>query len=310
MMPHRWWLRGAPAERLAVLRIIVGLYGLIYLLIRTPHLLSYALDEIPRFQPVGIVTLAETPTLPWVYRVLVVITLILAGAFLLGYRHRFLAPVYAGMLLWVLTYTNSWGKILHTDNLLVLHVGILALTRSADVLSFDAQQARAKRDLPSHYGWPIKLMAAVCALVYLLAGIAKIRNSGFALAEGETLRNYIAFVNVRKIELGSAHSPIGVALLAFPSLFQGLGWFSLVLELGAPAAVLSHRLGKWWSWSVWGFHFGVLLLMAIGFVYQLTMVAFAPFFHVEKLLDWGPIARRLPQNLQRTPETAQTDESE
>lgn len=285
----RFWMPSAPATRLATLRILVGLYGTIYLIVRAPHLLSYALDDVDRFQPVGVVALAPAPTLPVVYQLLVVATLALSVPFLLGYRYRITAPLYAGLLLWVLTYTNSWGKILHTDNLLVLYVVVLALSPAADALSLDARGRPLPADDPK-YGWAPKLMATLCVLVYLLAGIAKLRNSGMEFVAGETLRNYVAFGNVRKIELGSHHSPLGVWLLPYTGLFGALAAVSLMLELGAPLALLHRRVGAAWALAVWAFHLGVLLLMAIGFVFQLSFVAFAPFFRTERLLERRPFA--------------------
>lgn len=294
----RFWMAPVPATRLAMVRVLVGLYGTIYLLIRTPHLLSYALDDLNRFHPVGIVSFAPSATLPWIHQVLVFVVVALSVPFLLGFKHRVLAPLYAGLLLWVLTYSNSWGKILHTDNMLVLYVAILAVTPSADALSWDAR----KRDEPAgesdRYGWPLKLMAALCVTVYFLAGVAKLRNSGMEFVSGETLRNYVAFGNVRKVELGSGHSPLGVALLGYPSLFAVLAGFSLFLELAGPLAVINRRAGRWWSIAVWGFHIGVLALMAIGFMFQITFIAFAPFFDCEKLLE------RLPQRFRGATSTA------
>lgn len=270
-----------------MIRVLVGLYGSVYLLIRTPHLLSYALDDLNRFHPVGIVSWAPSATLPWIHQVLVFVVVALSIPFLLGLKHRVLAPIYAGLLLWVLSYSNSWGKILHTDNMLVLYVGILAITPSADALSWDA---RGREDPGSGdaYGWPIKLMATLCVLVYLLAGIAKLRNSGMEFVGGETLRNYVAFGNVRKVELGSGHSPLGVALLPYSGLFGALAAFSLVLELIGPLAVVHRKFGRLWAVAVWGFHLGVLALMAIGFMFQITFIAFAPFFDCERLLERVP----------------------
>ena len=286
-MIDRWWLAPAPATRLAMMRVLVGLYGTVYLLVRTPHLLSYALDDLNRFHPVGVVSLAPSATLPWIHQVLVFVVVALSVPFLLGFKHRILAPIYAGLLLWVLTYSNSWGKILHTDNMLMLYVGLLAITPSADALSWDSRG----KEMPGEsdrYGWPIKLMAAGCVLVYLLAGIAKLRNSGMEFVSGETLRNYVAFGNVRKVELGSHHSPIGVALLPYSGLFAGLAGFSLVLELVGPVALVHRKFGKLWALMVWGFHLGVLALMAIGFMFQITFIAFAPFFDCERLLERVP----------------------
>jgi hypothetical protein len=290
----RFWRRPMPATRLATLRLLVGAFGAIYLSVRTPHLLSYALDDVDRFRPVGVIALGGAPILPAVYQALVIATVILAFPFLAGWRHRILAPIYAALLWIVLTYSNSWGQIMHTDNLFLLHVVVLALTPSADVLSMDAKRrGPPERHVAKRYGWPIRLLVAVGALAYLLAGVAKLQNSGFDFVAGETLRNYVGFDNVRKIELGSVHSPLGAWLLPYPAFFAVLAWVSFVLELGAPIAVIGRRIGKLWAIAVWGFHVGVLALMAIGFVYQLTFVAFAPYFDVEKLWDRKPMKRLL-----------------
>ena len=288
----RFWRRPMPATRLATLRVLVGLFGCIYLAVRTPHLLSYALDDVDRFRPVGVVALGDAPLLPGVYRALVLATVALSVPFLLGWRHRILAPLYAGLLWLVLTYSNSWGQIMHTDNLFVLHVVVLALSPSADAISLDARRrGPAAPFVHGRYGWPVRLLVACGALAYLLAGVAKLQNSGFDFVAGETLRNYVGFDNVRKIELGSIHSPLGAWLLPYPGMFTGMAWVSFVLEMAAPVAILSRRVGKGWALGVWGFHFGVLALMAIGFVYQLTFVAFAPYFDVERLWQWRPLRK-------------------
>ena len=219
---------------------------------------------------------------------LVVLTGLLGVPFFLGYRFHIAAPLFAASLLWTLTYSNSFGKILHTDNLLVLQIGILAVTPAADVLSVDSARRELQRP-PGCYGWGIRLMCCVVALAYFLAAVAKLKNSGLAFVDGETLRNYVAFDNVRKAELGSVHSPIGAWLLPYPSLFTGLAWMSLGLEVGAPLALAERRIGVAWAVLIWGFHVGVLALMAIAFAFQLSGIAFACFFRVERLV---PFLRR------------------
>ena len=297
----RFWMDVVPKERLGVLRVIVGGYALVYLLIRTPHLLSYTDYPLAMWQPVGVASFAPGPLVPVVAKVLVFATVALAVPFVLGWRYRLLGPVFAGLLLWVLTYSNSWGKILHTDNLLVLHVGVLALCPASDAVSLDARRRGDAAPPPSdgRYGWAIRLMCAVCIATYLLAGIAKVVNSGFAFVEGDTLRNYVAFDNVRKLELGSIHSPLGAALVTWGAPFGFLAALSLVLELGAPLALAHRRIAAWWVALVWGFHVGVLALMAIGFAYQLSGVAFAAFFRVERLLD-TKLGKRLRGGAQRS----------
>lgn len=298
-----WWRPSWPAERLATLRIVVGVYGVLWLVARLPHLLSYARDDAARWAPVGVLSALEGPLAPELYRLLVGLTLGLAAAFAAGWRFRVTGPLFAGALLVVLTHTNSWGKILHTENVWWVHVAVLAAGRSADALSLDSRRARPSPEgvtAPApRYGWPVMLMMAAGTLPYLLAGIAKLRNSGLAFVSGETLRNYVAFGNVRKLELGSPASAMAPELMDAPGFFMGLAVLSLVLELTAPLVLVWPRARRPWVLGVGGFHWGVLALMAIGFPYQLSFVAFACYLPAERLWAWRGL-RRLGRRLGAT----------
>lgn len=270
-----------------MLRILVGAYSVIYFGARLPYWLSFARHRAVQFQPVGALSWLDAPLDPTIYQALVLLTCVGSVFFLLGAWYRAVAPVFAALLFVVLTYANSWGGILHTDNLWLLHVAILALAPAADVLSLDAREATSLASPHFKYGWAIRLMCWVCVCAYFLAGLAKLKNSGWGFIEGDSLRNYVAMDNVRKIELGSPHSPLAALFLPFPAAFQILAVASLVLELGAPLVMLSRKAAKLWSIAMWSFHVGVLALMAILFLYPITFIAFAPFYHTERL------ARRL-----------------
>ena len=54
-------------------------------------------------------------------------------------------PIAAALLLWTLSYRNSWGLPFHTENLLVLHVIALALAPAADAWALGAAKRRAER---------------------------------------------------------------------------------------------------------------------------------------------------------------------
>jgi hypothetical protein len=286
----RFWRAAMPAERLAAIRVLVGGYALVYLVGRAVHLASYAGLDPARFDPVGVCAILSRPLLPGVVVALVIATVVAAVPFFLGWRYAVTAPLFAALLLWVTTYSNSWGKILHVDNLFVLHAGVLALVPAADAVSLDARAGRAARGDGIRYGWPVRLLALVCISGYVLAGVAKLQNSGFAYFGGETLRNYVAFDNVRKIELGSLPGPLGPWLLPHVGVFRALAIGSLLLELLAPLALFHRRAGHLWAGAAWSFHIGVLALMGIAFLYPLSAVAFAPFFPVERLVPkrWRP----------------------
>lgn len=282
----RWWRPEVPAERLAMLRILVGGFALIYVAGRLPHLWGLARFGAEQLEPVGVVSILDAPLGAALHRALVVATAALAIPFVLGVRFRITGPLFALLLLWTLSYRNSWGMIFHTENLLVIHVGLLALVPAADAWSVDARRARIGARDPRAYGWVIRLMCAVTCLSYLLAGIAKIRYGGDAWISGDILRHHVAIDAVRKQLLGSISSPLAGPLIRHGWLFAVLAIATMALELGAPLAMLGGRVAAIWVIGVVGFHYGVLALMVIGFPYPMSGIAFASFFRVERLGRW------------------------
>ena len=113
-------------------------------------------------------------------------------------RHRVVGPEHAGLLLWTLSYRNSWSMIFHSDNNLVLHTAVLGLSPSADSLSVDAVLAHCRLDPQLRdwrYGLPSRLINAVTTATYFVAGVAKLMGPlGWSWATGESLRSQIAAV--------------------------------------------------------------------------------------------------------------------
>ncbi len=293
------WRADLPATRLAALRGLIGAFATIYLAVRVVHLISFVDFSADTFAPVGVVSLLTAPLPPALVIAPVLLALPLGLAFTLGWRFAVTGPAFAATLLWVLSYRNSWGMIFHTENLMVAHVIILGLTRSADAWSLDHRRRPAPPQ-PHAHGWPVRLMALVTVAAYVLAGVAKLRLSGLVWVGSDLLRNHIAYDNLRKLELGDTHSPLGAALLARAWLFPPLAALSLALELLAPLALLGPRLARIWSLGAFGFHLGVLAVMAIFFPYPLFGFAFAPLFAAERLPLWRWL-RLTPLHPEREP---------
>ncbi len=281
--------------RLGMVRVLVGLFCVWYMLRRWGVLAKLATMDADGFAPVSIVRVLPSPLVPTAVMATLYVTLALAVVFTLGWRHRIVAPVFAALLLWVTAYRSSWGMIFHSENLLVLHVGILALAPSADAFSLDARRRGAPVEATPDHGWPVRLIWLVTVVVYLLAGIAKLRGAGLDWLGGERLLNHVGHDAVRKAELGANYSSIGAAMLVHPWLFKPLAWFTLAFELLGPVALLHRRASQVWAASVIAFSWGVAITMAIGFFYPMSGIAFAAFFPVERLGD--AVARRV-QRLQ------------
>lgn len=289
-----YWFAEAPAARLALLRLVIGGYTLYYLGRRYGMLMRIARTDEALFRPVGVASRLERPVPVGVFRWILVATLMLNLAFALGLWHRRTGPLFAGLLLWVMCYRNSWSMIYHNDNLLVLHTLILGLTPAADAFSADSLLRGSPRGGswrgPTHdwrYGWPIRLMNTVTTLTYFLAGVAKVKGPlGWQWASGETLRRQIGIDGLRKDLLGDGAAPLASVLYNKVPLFGALAAGSLALELAAPAVLPSGRLSKLWALGAFALHWGIYLTMKIKFRYQMSGVVFAAFFEPDRLANW------------------------
>ena len=282
----RYWFVPAPARRLALLRLLVGGFALFFVLSRLPSLVNVAEFGKAEFVPTGVVKLVLRHPLPSELVIgLACLAAVLGVPFVLGLAYRFTAPLFALVFLWVTTYRNSWGMLFHTENLLVLHVLVLASSPAADSLSLDAR-GRETPEPSGAYGWPARAMTWVTVICYVLAGLAKLKLAGPVWLEGGLLRAQVAYDNLRKIELGSVHSSLGAALVHYEAPFLFLALLTVALELGAPVALLGRRIALVWALAAWGFHIGVEALMAIPFPYQLSFVAYAAFFEVDRAFDF------------------------
>lgn len=287
-----FWLTPLPAQRLALLRIAIGGLALVYLAIRVPHLLGLSHYTAAQFRPIGLTRVLQSP-LPDALLVTSVAAAVLSGAaFVAGLRFALSGPAFALAFLWITTYRSSFGMIFHTENLLALHLLLLGASRAADSLSVDARRRRSSEPAPSaDYGWPVRALCLVTVLAYFLAGVAKLKLAGGPWLEGELLRRQIAYDNLRKIELGTEVFPLGPWLVRHRAVFPVLAIGTMLVELGAPLALVRARVAKAWVAAAWGFHVGVLLCMSIAFFYQLSGFAYLSFFPLERGWQWW-LARR------------------
>lgn len=259
---------GDHAERLALLRVLVTGYAVAYLVIRAAQLwdLAALADTAPgRWDPVGPLALLGEPWPPTVVRSLVPVTVAVGLLAVLGRAWTLTAPATAVGMLLLTSYESSWGQIFHTENLLVLHLIVLAAAAVVD----GGTGARRTGELAP------RAMVVIVVVAYVLAGWAKLRVSGWHWVSGDALLHHVAHDGLRKELVGSWSSPIGGWAVGHPWVFRPIAALSLLVELAAPVVLLGGRLRTAWVAGAWSFHVGVLAVMAILFPYQLTGVGFA-----------------------------------
>ncbi len=281
----------APAERLAMLRILTGVFAAVYLLVRLPVFLQLG-DRRSGFDGVGLAMLLDRPVDAAVVDAVVVATLLLGVGFSIGWRFRVTGPLFALGMLALGSYRGSWGQLLHFENLPVLYLLIVALSPAADAWSIDARRRGRRDDAPTEsvaYGFPIALAALVLVITYVIAGFAKLRYGGLDWVFGDTLRNHVAYAAARLDLLGGSPSPLAGWAVRLDGFWPFVAAATIVIELAAPVALLGGRIRTAWVLVAWLMHLGVLAFMLIGFPFPLFLVAFAPLYRIERLWIDRPI---------------------
>lgn len=275
----------APASRLGLSRILVGGYTVVYLATQRATMRKVARTDPAAFAPVGPVRGLQSPVPPPVADALNDATLVSAVLFTLGLGHRLTGPLHSALLSWTLSYRNSWSMIYHIDNTLVAQTVVLGASPSADAASLDSWRRPDPPTAHPRYAWPLHLSKGVSAIAYLLAGVAKLAQpSGLTWACGDAMRRQVAIDGIRKELYGGRVRPAAYVLYPRRKFFTAAAVGTLVMELGAPFALLNRRLGRVWALGMFGMHWGVHVIMGIPFPYQLSGVSFAPWFDLERCL--------------------------
>lgn len=273
----------APPERLAVFRILTGVFTIAYLLIRSPVFLQLADRPAADFDGVGLFAVLDTPPPSALPALVLGLTVTTGAAATLGLRYRATAPAFAAGVLVLTTYRSSWGQLLHFENLFTLHLLILAFTPAADRFTVGRRRSALPERDGSAYGFPLALAGLVVVVTYVLAGVAKLRIGGVGWVTDDTVLHHIAYSAARLELLGGTPSPFAEAAVSAPWLLHAVAAVSVLIELGAPIVFLGSKLRTAWVAAAWSMHVGILALMFIAFPYPLTLVAFAPFFEIERL---------------------------
>jgi hypothetical protein len=272
--PRRWFAP-VPTRRVTAVRALVFGYAAVWLLVRLPYVSDVTQLPDRRFEPVGVLGWLDTPPPRWAMLVCWAVALGACAAAAAGRWWRVAAPIGAVATLVIATFTSSFGQVFHTEHLLVIHLGILAAAAVVEPPTPDGETS----------GWPLNLMMAVVVVTYVAAGVAKLRWSGPSWVSGDVLQHWIAVDNLRKLLVDDLYSPLGGWLSQFGWVWTPIAALTLLVELGAPAALTTGRVRTAWVVAAWSFHVGVFALMAISFPYQLSGIAYAAFLPMERIVE-------------------------
>jgi hypothetical protein len=156
--------------------------------------------------------------------------------------------------LYLLGLPHGFGKVGHSDAIVVLVLAILALSRCGDAFSVDrwlrdkhqgGDETPVQRPQASgEYTWPVRAVWTVFALIFFAAGVSKLRHSGLEWIFSDNM-------SVMMMRQNAFHTadvdPVvswGLALAQFVWLTQLLAAGTIVLEVGYPLALFSRR-ARW-----------------------------------------------------------------
>ncbi len=276
---NHYWFEPSSPSNLGLCRMIF--FGMMAVLYRHIHSSSWTAVPDVLWMPIELFDVLSLPVLPaatlwWLDRVWLASLILsclglvtrwstalalLSGAYLLGLPHNF-------------------GKTHHSDAILLLILGVMALSRCGDAWSLDRmiwrRSARARRlevqpPRPSgEYTWPVRLVWALMALVFLSAGVSKLRQSGLEWILSSNLR----FQLLR--HQYSHGAPDGLALVLAQHLFltKAMAAGSVALELSAPLALFSRRLRLVIVPSLLLLQTGIWAFMGVSFAQYLAAYIF------------------------------------
>jgi predicted DCC family thiol-disulfide oxidoreductase YuxK len=192
---------------------------------------------------------------------------------------------------YLFTLSQNFGQVYHYEPFLILAMGGLALSRAADAWSLDTLAAAYRK--PSHdgpapsgeYTWPIRLVWVVVTLVFVGAGISKLRHAGPTWVMSDTMKTLL----IRAYYNFSNTDPLvswGLSLAEWPLAARAMAAAALLLELTFVLALVSRRARWILVPGAIGMVAGIRVLMGPTFgTFLLVNVVFWP--------PWSTVGRRL-----------------
>ena len=308
---QRYWFAPAPLLDLALARVAIVGFQLYWIARPAYWDKVVARTELPDalYHPLPILRLLVLPA-GWEFRpgedLLEAVFALTIVAGVLSLVGLFTNVALGGFVLgcaFLQSFLYSFGDFHHPEAVIILALGMLAVSPSGGVLSVDDLRRRfrsasevkrfeafdLKREESPFAGWPLKLTGWLFVLIYASAAYFKLRNAGVDWANGHTLRYAMLRDGLRW------DAPLGVWLAGRHGLMVVFSWVSLVFE-ATFVLVMLVPLTRWIYVPLGaGFHLGIYATMRATFQgYVATYAVFLPWRDgVERLTRrFGRPARR------------------
>jgi hypothetical protein len=203
-----------------------------------------------------------------------VVGVLAAVAAAFAWRERATFLVAWSSLLVLAALRASRGKVHHNDLVLLLVAGVLAAA-PVGLRLLDARRSPA-------WGWPIRTSLLLVTGAYFLSGFQKLVSSGPAWVLSDNLRNLMYAARL------DGHAPtdqVSLFIADRPVVAHLVALATMVVELGAVAALLRPRLRPGYVLAVAVLHLGVYLTHGLDYSMWVGTAAVV-------LIDWDGLLRR------------------
>ena len=245
---------------------LVVIFASAYVAIRLPAFRGVADLSASSFEPVGILWFLRSPLPRAVWSGVLGLLFVSGLVMITGRATRVAMAVFSLCVLVVTTYRSSWGQLLWFENLLVIHLVILSF----------AVVVRPVSDENRQQPWAMQWCAVATVVLYLLAGVAKLRYGGSGWVSGDVLANHIGYSSARLSIFGERRPLLASFAVNHPGALAVASFAAVAVELGAPLALLRRWLALLWATAMWATHVGIALTMAVVFPYPMVGLAFVP----------------------------------
>ncbi len=290
----RFWFEPAGPENLAVCRILF--YGSFFLYYLGRDFSAWATVSDVFWMPIWLyaplsfesLTPGLLNAMQWVWRA----SLLLACVGLFT-RVATIVAFLPGLFL--LGLPNNFGMTNHSDGLVVILCLILAVSSCGDRWSLDEVRRRRGRVMPpglcpnrtpglpgladppatsGEYTWPVRAAQVTFALIFVAAGVSKLKRSGLEWVFSDTMP--ILLITHQYQNPGTLLS-LGLDIARDQIACKAIALGTILLEIGYPLA-LFHRTSRW-------IIVPAVFLMQLGIRYVMGPVFF-PFLICN--LFWAP----------------------
>lgn len=301
---RRYWFAPAPLLDLAFARIAIVGFQLWFVARPGYGATLRARTALPDslYDPIPLLHLFVVPA-GWTFRPgegmleFVLLVTIAAGVLaLIGLFTNTALVTFAVGCAFLQSFLYSFGDFHHPEAVIVIALGLLAVSPAGGVLSVDDLRRRLRRagetrsvpdfDLKGEEsewaGWPLKLIGWVFVLIYASAAYFKLRSAGLDWVNGYTLR-YPLVRDALRWDL-----PLGLWIAEHHYLAQLMSWTSLVFETTF-VLVMLFPITRWLYVPLGSaFHLGIYA--AMGATFQGYVAAYSVFVPWRDALD--RLARR------------------